>query len=77
VSADAVMQPVTAQTRRQRNLLLIMVPIVPLLLVNWQNQLIWIVLIGIVVLFAKLAVVSVLVTRLLAKLPLYPAMALA
>ncbi len=34
-------------------------------------------LIGIVVLFAMLAVVSVLVTRLLAKLPLNPAMALA
>lgn len=77
VSAVAVMQPVTAQTRWQRNLLLIMVPIVPLLLVYWQNQLIWIVLIGIVVLFAMLAVVSVLVTRLLAKLPLNPAMALA
>ncbi|ELF6829928.1 ABC transporter permease [Vibrio cholerae] len=77
VSAVAVMQPVAAQTRWQRNLLLIMVPIVPLLLVYWQNQLIWIVLIGIVVLFAVLAVVSVLVTRLLAKLPLNPAMALA
>ncbi|AMG02036.1 ABC transporter permease [Vibrio mimicus] len=77
VSAVAVMQPVQNEVRWQRNLLLIMVPVVPLLLVYWQNQLIWIVLIGIVALFVVLALVSVFVTRLLAKLPLNPPMALA
>lgn len=77
VSAVAVMQPVQPERRWQRNLLLMMVPVVPLLLVYWQNQLIWIVLMGIVALFVVLALVSVVVTRLFAKLPLNPPMALA
>ncbi|EEX65114.1 ABC transporter permease [Vibrio metoecus] len=77
VSAVAVMQPVQPERRWQRNLLLMMVPVVSLLLVYWQNQLIWIVLMGIVALFVVLALVSVVVTRLFAKLPLNPPMALA
>lgn len=77
VSAVAVMQPVTTTRQWQRNLLLILVPIVPLLVVYWQNRLIWMVLAGILALFVVLAVVSVWVTRLLAQLPFNPALALA
>lgn len=77
VSAVSVMQPAQKQSRKRWNLALILVPLVPMVLVYWQNRLVWIVLAGIVVLFAVLAVLSIAITRLLARLPLNTSMKLA
>lgn len=77
ISAAAVLQPVSTRVSWQRTLLLIMVPVVPMLLVYWQNPLIWVVLLGMLALFVLLAILSMLITRLMAKLPLNPAMVLA
>lgn len=77
VSAVNVMQPAQNPSRKRWNIALILIPLIPMLLVYWQNRLVWIVLAGIVILFAVLAMLSVLITHLLAKLPLNTAMKLA
>ncbi len=77
VNAASVMQQTEKPNRTVWNVTLILVPVVPTLLVYWQNQLVWIVLAGISVLFLILAVISVVVTRSLAKLPLNTSMKLA
>ncbi|CAM2931032.1 ABC-type transport system permease [Vibrio ordalii] len=76
-SALNVMQTERAKPNHRRNGLLILIPLVPMLWVYWNNLLVWIVLAGIVALFAVLAVVSVLVTRSLGRLPLSTALKLA
>jgi len=77
VNAASVMQQAQKQSRIGWNIALVLVPIVPMLVIYWQNKLVWIVLAGITVLFLILAVISVVVTRLLAKLPLGTSMKLA
>lgn len=76
-SALNVMQTERAKPNHRRNGLLILIPLVPMLWVYWNNLLVWIVLAGIVTLFAVLAVVSVLVARSLGRLPLSTALKLA
>ncbi len=77
VNAASVMQQTEKQNRTRWNITLILVPVVPTLFVYWQNQLVWIVLAGITALFLVLALLSVAVTRTLAKLPLSTSMKLA
>ena len=77
VNAASVIQPVKAARRRLWNTLLLAVPLVPMLVVYWQNQLVWIILFGILGLFFVLAVISMLLIRVLGLLPLNTAMRLA
>ncbi|HHF3143919.1 TPA: ABC transporter permease [Vibrio diabolicus] len=60
-----------------KRMLLVLVPVVPLLLLYADNTLVWIVLIGIAVLFIVLAAVSVALTKLFARISTQPAMKLA
>ena len=77
VNAASVMQNTQKQNRMRWNIALALVPLLPMLAFYWQNKLVWIVLAGITVLFLILALISVVVTRSLAKLPLNTAMKLA
>lgn len=77
VNAVSVMQATQQQRRHRWNVALILVPLVPMLAVYWQNRLVWIVLAGIVVLFVVLALLSVAVTKALGRLPLNTSMKLA
>ncbi|EOB4971371.1 ABC transporter permease [Vibrio fluvialis] len=77
VNAVSVLQAAQKQNRHHWNVALILVPLIPMLAVYWQNRLVWIVLAGIAVLFVVLAVLSVAVTRLLGRLPLSTSMKLA
>ncbi|MGL6055424.1 MAG: ABC transporter permease, partial [Vibrio metschnikovii] len=77
VNAASVIQPVKAARRRLWNTLLLAVPLVPMVVVYWQNQLVWIILFGILGLFFVLAVISLLLIRVLGLLPLNTAMRLA
>ncbi len=70
VSAVNVMQPQQNQLSLWWTRWLVLVPIVPMLVAYHDNLLVWIVLAGIVALFALLALVSVVVTRSLTRLPL-------
>ncbi len=63
--------------RSWKRMLLVLVPVVPLLLLYADNTLVWIVLIGIAVLFIVLAAVSVALTKLFARISTQPAMKLA
>ncbi len=56
---------------------LVLVPVVPLLILYANNTLVWIVLAGIAALFVVLAVVSVMLTKLFARISTKPAMKLA
>ncbi|MCR9578966.1 ABC transporter permease [Vibrio antiquarius] len=71
-----VLQQGKAQ-RSWKRMLLVLVPVVPLLLLYADNTLVWIVLIGIAVLFVVLAAVSVALTKLFACISTQPAMKLA
>lgn len=71
-----VLQQGKAQ-RSWKRMLLVLVPVVPLLLLYADNTLVWIVLIGIAVLFIVLAAVSVALTKLFARISTQPAMKLA
>jgi len=71
------MQNTQKQNRMRWNIALALVPLLPMLAFYWQNKLVWIVLAGITVLFLILALISVVVTRSLAKLPLNTAMNIA
>ncbi|MDC5704838.1 FtsX-like permease family protein [Vibrio europaeus] len=77
VSAVNVMQPQAEINGSKSRYWLVLVPIIPMLLAYYDNLLVWIVLGGIVALFAILAFVSVLVTRALGKVPLSAALKLA
>lgn len=77
ISAVNVMQPQAQQGKRGKEYWLLLVPIVPMLVVYHANQLVWMVLGGIVALFLVLALLSVAITRILAKLPLSPTYKLA
>ncbi|HHX8539228.1 TPA: ABC transporter permease [Vibrio diabolicus] len=70
-----VLQQGKAQ-RSWKRMLLVLVPVVPLLLLYADNTLVWIVLIGIAVLFVVLAAVSVALTKLFARISTQPAMKL-
>ncbi|NRB68042.1 MAG: ABC transporter permease [Vibrio sp.] len=70
VSAVDVMQPQATTNKDRKTSLLVLVPIVPMLFVYRENTLVWIVLGGMIALFAALAVVSLFVTRMLGRLPL-------
>lgn len=56
---------------------LVLVPVIPMMIAYANNTLVWIVLGGMVLLFILLAVMAVLVSRLIGKAKLSPAMALA
>ncbi|HHF2902999.1 TPA: ABC transporter permease [Vibrio diabolicus] len=71
-----VLQQGKAQ-RSWKRMLLVLVPVVPLLLLYADNTLVWIVIIGIAVLFVVLAAVSVALTKLFARISTQPAMKLA
>ncbi|NVC49715.1 ABC transporter permease [Vibrio diabolicus] len=71
-----VLQQGKAQ-RSWKRMLLVLVPVVPLLWLYADNTLVWIVLIGIAVLFVVLAAVSVALTKLFARISTQPAMKLA
>jgi len=77
VSAVNVMQPQAEYGSSKVRYMLVLVPIVPMLLAYYDNRLVWIVLAGIVALFVILALVSVLITRALVKVPLSAALKLA
>ena len=77
VSAVNVMQPQAETNGSKSRYWLVLVPIIPMLLAYYDNLLVWIVLGGIVALFAILAFVSVLATRALGKAPLSAALKLA
>ncbi|CAE6939122.1 ABC transporter permease [Vibrio sp. B1FLJ16] len=71
-----VLQQGKAQ-RSWKRMLLVLVPVIPLLALYANNTLVWIVLIGIAILFIVLAAVSVTLTKLLARFSTHPAMKLA
>ncbi|BDR16332.1 FtsX-like permease family protein [Vibrio sp. STUT-A11] len=71
-----VLQQGKAQ-RSWKTMLLVLVPVIPLLALYANNTLVWIVLIGIAALFVVLALVSVSLTKLFARLSTQPAMKLA
>ncbi len=77
VSAASVIQRVDPAPRIFSNLLLLAVPILPLVVIYWQNRLVWMILFGILGLFLVLAVISLLLIRVMKWLPLKPAMRLA
>lgn len=63
--------------RSWKRMWLVLVPVVPLLILYANNTLVWIVLTGIAALFVVLAVVSVMLTKLFARISTKPAMKLA
>ena len=69
VSAVNVMQP-QASDAGHKSKWLILVPVVPMLAAYYDNMLVWIVMLGMVLLFVLLGAVSLLVTKQLAKMPL-------
>ena len=71
-----VMQESTKSISK-KSLLLLLVPVIPMLIVYGGNLMVWMVLVGIVVLFVLLGIVSTLITRLVAKLPMNTIMKLA
>lgn len=77
VSAVNVMQPTEQGQGSLARFALILVPIVPMLIAYRDNQLVWIVLGGIIGLFLVLGGLSVLITRALTKMPLSTAFKLA
>ncbi|WP_261818237.1 ABC transporter permease [Vibrio gallicus] len=74
-SAINVMQP--APVKQGKSWWLILVPFIPMLVAYSDNTLVWIVLFGISVLFVVLALSAVLVSRLIGRFKLRPALALA
>ncbi|SDH00712.1 putative ABC transport system permease protein [Vibrio xiamenensis] len=70
VSAVNVLQASDAPLVEKRSLWLLLFPLVPLVALYWNNHLVWMVLGGMLVLFVILALVSLLVTKSLSRLPL-------
>jgi putative ABC transport system permease protein len=77
VSAVNVMQEGESPQAGLGRFALILVPVIPMLIAYYDNLFVWIVLGGMVALFVLLAVISVVITRLLAKVPLNTAFKLA
>lgn len=77
VSAANVMHSEVSYTSSKSYAWLLAVPLIPMLLVYHDNTFVWIILGGIAALFLVLAVLSVVLTRLLGKMPLPTAMKLA
>lgn len=77
VNAISVIQEVKRPARSLINGLLLLVPLLPMLTVYWQNKLVWIVLGGTLGLFFVLAVLSLVLIRALNWLPLTTSMKLA
>ncbi|WP_394126176.1 ABC transporter permease [Vibrio hepatarius] len=77
VSAVNVMQEGESPQVGLGRFALVLVPVIPMLITYYDNLFVWIVLGGMVALFILLAVISVLITRLLAKVPLNTAFKLA
>ncbi|EGU33924.1 hypothetical permease [Vibrio ichthyoenteri ATCC 700023] len=69
VNAVNVMQP-QQQPSGKRRYALLLVPVLPMLVAYRDNLLVWLVLAGMVLLFAILALVCVLITRTMTKFPL-------
>ena len=70
INAVNVMQPQADDKTNRRYAWLILVPLLPMVYAYSDNRLVWIVLLGILVLFIVLGILSVLVTRSLTRLPL-------
>ncbi|KGY11669.1 ABC transporter permease [Vibrio tubiashii] len=77
VSAVNVMQPRAQTGNSKAPYALVIVPIIPMLIIYHENLLVWIVLGGIIALFAVLAIASVVLTRIIGKAPLGAALKLA
>lgn len=77
VSAVNVMQEGEQRQVGLGRFALILVPVIPMLITYYDNLFVWIVLGGMVSLFILLALISVVITRLLAKVPLNTAFKLA
>jgi len=77
VSAVNVMQEGESPQAGLGRFALILVPVIPMLIAYYDNLFVWIVLGGMVALFILLAGISVVITRLLAKVPLNTAFKLA
>lgn len=77
VNAANVMQSTSDYEGSKSYRWLVAVPLLPMLVAYYQNTMVWIVLGGMLVLFVVLAVLSLLITRSIAKMPLKPAVKLA
>lgn len=77
VSAVNVMQPRAQTGNSKAPYALVIVPIIPMLIIYHENLLVWIVLGGIIALFAILAIASVVLTQIIGKAPLGAALKLA
>lgn len=77
VNASNVMQSTSDYEGGKSYRWLVAVPLLPMLVAYYQNTMVWIVLGGMLVLFVVLAVLSLLITRSIAKMPLKPAVKLA
>ncbi|WP_375749864.1 ABC transporter permease [Vibrio sp. HN007] len=75
-SAVNVMQAEERKTNRKAFWLLL-VPLLPMIAIYWNNMLVWLVLGGIIGLFALLAAVSIVFIRVVSKLPLSTSLKLA
>jgi len=77
VSAVNVMQSQAVSQQSKRRFLLLLFPLVPMLVAYYDNLLVWIVLAGMGGLFLVLGLLSVAITKSLARMPLSPALKLA
>ncbi|MCZ4292464.1 ABC transporter permease [Vibrio sinaloensis] len=77
VSAVNVMQAEQHSQQSKQRYLLLLFPLIPMLVAYYDNLLVWIVLAGMGVLFIVLGLLSVVITKSLAKMPLSPPLKLA
>lgn len=77
VSAANVMQDALSYEKGKSYRWLVLVPLVPMLVAYYDNTMVWIVFGGMIALFVVLAVLSLVVTKSIAKMPLTPAIKLA
>ncbi|WP_394145061.1 ABC transporter permease [Vibrio atypicus] len=77
VNAANVMQSEASFDKAKSYRWLVLVPLLPMLAIYYQHQMVWIVLGGIVVLFVVLALLSLVITKGLAKIPMSTSMKLA
>ncbi len=77
VSAVNVLQAQNKPVAVKKYVWLLLFPLIPMLILYWDNSLVWMMLAGIVGLFAVLAIISLLVAKCLTRLPLSTAFQLA
>ncbi|MBF9003072.1 ABC transporter permease [Vibrio nitrifigilis] len=77
ISASSVMGQGSLEVKQRKIWLLLLVPIIPLLTVYFDNVLVWMIFVGICVLFVVLGGVSLLITHLLSKVAIHPTLTLA